>query len=130
LAQAFRRYNICEERGSGFEKAVTAIELFGLPPLRFEESDNSFKVIMYSPKTFAEMIEKERIEACYQHAIILYYGSGGMNNASLRERFGMHDKQVSQISRLIKESIDIGKIKPKDPESESKKFTMYVPYWA
>ncbi|HMY36149.1 MAG TPA: ATP-binding protein, partial [bacterium] len=33
LAAAFRRYNICEERGSGFEKAVTAIELFGLPPL-------------------------------------------------------------------------------------------------
>jgi predicted HTH transcriptional regulator len=130
LAQAFRRYNICEERGSGFEKAVTAIELFGLPPLRFEESDNSFKVIMYSPKTFAEMSEQERIEACYQHAIIQYYGSGGMNNASLRERFGMHDKQASQISRLIKESIDIGKIKPKDPESESKKFTMYVPYWA
>ncbi len=130
LAQAFRRYNICEERGSGFEKAVIAIEIFGLPPLRFEETENSFKVIMYSPKTFAEMSDQERIEACYQHAIIQYYGNGGMNNASLRERFGMHDKQASQISRLIKEAIELGKIKPKDPESESKKFTMYVPYWA
>jgi hypothetical protein len=42
----------------------------------------------------------------------------------------MHDKQASQISRLIKEAIELGKIKPKDPESESKKFTMYIPYWA
>ena len=42
----------------------------------------------------------------------------------------MHDKQVAQISKLIKDAIDIGKIKPKDPESESKKFSLYVPYWA
>ena len=130
LASAFRRYNICEERGSGFEKAVSAIELFGLPPLKFEETENSFKVIMYAPKKFAEMTNSERIEACYQHSIIQYYGNGGFSNASLRKRFGMHDKQAAQISKLIKEAIEIGKIKPKDPESESKKFSLYVPYWA
>ena len=42
----------------------------------------------------------------------------------------MHDKQASQISLLIKEAMDAGKIKPKDPENESKKFSLYVPYWA
>lgn len=130
LASAFRRYNICEERGSGFEKAVTAIELFGLPPLKFEETENSFKVIMYAPKKFADMTNSERIEACYQHSIIQYYGNGGFNNASLRKRFGMHDKQISQISRLIKEAIDAGKIKSKDNEEISKKYSLYVPYWA
>lgn len=130
LAAAFRRYNICEERGSGFEKAVISIELFGLPPLKFEETDNSFKVTMYSPRKFADMSNEERIEACYQHSIIEYYGNGGFNNTSLRKRFGMHDKQAAQISKLIKEAIDIGKIKPKDPESESKKFSLYIPYWA
>lgn len=130
LAQAFRRYNICEERGSGFEKTVMAIELYGLPPLKFEETENSFKTILSAPKTFAEMSESERVAACYQHAIIQYYGNGSMNNASLRKRFGMHDKQASQISRLIKEAIDKGVIKPKNPESESKKFTTYIPYWA
>jgi ATP-dependent DNA helicase RecG len=130
LAQAFRRYYICEERGSGFEKTVISIELYGLPPLKFEETENSFKVVLSAPKTFAEMTEQERIDACYQHAIIQYYGNGGMSNASLRQRFGMHDKQASQISRLIKDAIDIGKVKPKDPESESKKFTIYIPYWA
>lgn len=130
LAQAFRRYNICEERGSGFEKAVIAIELYGLPPLKFEETENSFKVILSAPRPFAEMSEQERIDACYQHSIIQYYGKGGMTNASLRQRFKMHDKQIAQISRLIKEAIEVGKIKPKDPESNSKKFTLYVPYWA
>jgi predicted HTH transcriptional regulator len=130
LASAFRRYNICEERGSGFEKAVIAIELFGLPPLKFEETENAFKVTMYSPRKFADMSNEERIEACYQHSIIEYYGNGGFNNTSLRKRFGMHDKQAAQVSKLIKDAIDIGKIKPKDPESESKKFSLYVPYWA
>ncbi len=76
------------------------------------------------------MSNEERIEACYQHSIIMYFGEGGFNNTSLRKRFGMHDKQVAQISKLIKDAIDIGKIKPKDPESESKKFSLYVPYWA
>jgi len=128
LAAAFRRFNICEERGSGFEKAITAIELFGLPPLKMEETDSSFKVIMYSPKTFAAMTQGERIEACYQHSIIQYYGAGGMNNASLRKRFGMHDKQSPQISKLISEAQQEGRIKIKDPDS-SKKFAVYLPYW-
>jgi predicted HTH transcriptional regulator len=72
LASSFRRYNICEERGSGLEKAVSAIELFGLPPLKFEELDNSFRVTLFSPKQFAELTPNERIEACYQHSIIKY----------------------------------------------------------
>lgn len=130
LAAAFRRYNICEERGSGFEKAVRAIELYGLPPLKFVETENSFKVIMYSPRKYADMSSQERLEACYQHSVIQYFSNEGMTNASLRQRFGMHDKQVSQISRLIKEAVEAGKIKPKDPLSDSKKFPVYIPYWA
>lgn len=129
LASAFRRYNICEERGSGFEKAVAAIELFGLPPLKFAETENSFRVVMYSPRKFANMTVEERIEAAYQHSIIKYFSSGGMTNTSLRERFKLGEKQASQISRLIKDALDKGKIKPKDPESESKKFSLYIPYW-
>lgn len=85
---------------------------------------------MYSPRKFADMTNEERIEACYQHSIIEYYGNGGFNNTSLRKRFGMHDKQAPQISKLIKEAIEVGKIKPKDSDSESKKFSLYVPYWA
>jgi len=130
LASAFRRYNICEERGSGFEKAVIAIELYGLPPLKFEELENSFQITMYAPRKYGEMTNDERIEACYQHSIIEYFGNGGFSNTTLRNRFGMHEKQASQISLLIKDAMDVGKIKPKDPDNVSKKFSLYVPYWA
>lgn len=129
LAAAFRRYNICEERGSGFEKAVAAIEIYGLPPLKFEELENSFRVTLYSPKKFGEMTPSERIEACYQHSIIKYFSSGGMTNTSLRERFKMHEKQRPQVSLVIKEALAQGKIKPKDANNASTKFAEYIPYW-
>ena len=127
LAAAFRRYNICEERGSGFEKAVAAIEIYGLPPLKFENLENSFRVTMYMPKKFAEMTQAERTEACYQHSIIRYYSSGSMSNASLRERFKMPDKQRPQISLVIKEALAKGRIKPKDPNNASTKLIEYIP---
>ncbi len=129
LAAAFRRYNICEERGSGFEKAVSAIELFGLPPLKFENLENSFRVTMYMPKKFGDMTPAERVEACYQHSIIRYYSFGGMTNTSLRERFKMHEKQRPQVSLVIKEALAKRKIKPKDPNNASTKFVEYIPYW-
>ena len=129
LAQAFRRYGICEERGSGFEKTVINIELFGLPPLKFEETENSFKTILYAPRSFGDMTTDERMEAAYQHSVIKYYSSEGMTNTSLRIRFKMHDRQAPQISKLIRDCIDGGLIKPKDPTSDSKKFTVYWPYW-
>lgn len=129
LASAFRRFNICEERGSGFEKAVVAIELYGLPPLKFEQLENSFRVTMYSPRTFAKLTPEERVEACYQHSIIKYYSSGGMTNTSLRERFKMHEKQRSQVSLVIKEALSQGKIKPKYVNNASTKFAEYIPVW-
>ena len=129
LASAFRRYGICEERGSGFEKAVAAIELYGLPPLKFEELENSFRVTMYSPKTFAKLTPIERVEACYQHSIIRYFSSGGMTNASLRERFKMSERQRPQISLVIKEALAQNKIKPKDPNNASTKYVEYIPFW-
>jgi predicted HTH transcriptional regulator len=131
LASAFRRFNICEERGSGLEKTITAIELFGLPPVKFEEHENSFRVAIYSPRKFALMSKNERIEACYQHSIIKYYSEdGGFTNKSLRERFKLGDKYRSQISRLIKDTIEIQKIKPKDSGNLSDKYSIYIPYWA
>jgi ATP-dependent DNA helicase RecG len=130
LASAFRRYNICEERGSGFQKSVAAIELYGLPPLRFEELANSFRVTIYAPRNFAELSPLERIEAAYQHCVLQYYSASAMTNTSLRERFKMHDKQRSQVSLVIKEALNRNIIKPKDPNNASTKFAEYVPFWA
>ncbi len=130
LAKAFRRYKICEERGSGLLKAGLEIELFGLPPLQFEEGENYFKVTMYAPRTFAEMSQRERISACYQHAVIRHLSSGTMTNTSLRERLKMPEKQRAMVSLLIKETLNERLIKRSDPESTSLKFSEYVPHWA
>jgi len=130
LAAAFRRYRICEERGTGFQKVVTAIELFGLPPVAFVQAEKAFKVILYAPRKFADMSRSERIEACYQHAVLKYLSSGTMTNTSVRERFKLAESQRSPISRLIRDALKAGRIKHKDPDSASSKFTEYVPYWS
>lgn len=129
LASAFRRYNICEERGSGLEKAVSAIENYSLPPLRFEEFENSFRVTIYGPKTFAQLSKPERIEACYQHCILKYYAGEAMNSKSLRDRFNLKEKERAKVSEIIKEAIKIGKIKPKNEGIKTGRLLEYIPAW-
>lgn len=129
LASAFRRYNICEERGTGFLKTIAAIELYGLPPLGFEEGENYFKVSLQAPKTFAEMLPEERLEACYQHATLQYYSSSALSNTSLRKRLKMSERQRSSVSRLIAEALDKKLIKARNPETKSTKFAEYIPFW-
>jgi ATP-dependent DNA helicase RecG len=130
LARAFRMYKICEERGSGLLKAGIQVELYGLPPIKFEEGANHFKVTLFAPRTFAQMTHQERINACYQHALIKYYSSSAMTNKSLRERLKMPEKQRSMVSVLIQEAIDEGYIAAANPENKSKKFAEYIPFWA
>jgi ATP-dependent DNA helicase RecG len=130
LARAFRRYKICEERGSGLLKAGLQIELYGLPPIDFTAGPNHFKVTLYAPRTFAKMTANERLQACYQHAVLKHYSDAAMTNTSLRERLKMPEKQRSMVSVLIQEAIDHKLVKPADPANKSKKFAEYVPFWA
>lgn len=130
LARAFRRYKICEERGSGLLKAGLQIELYGLPPIDFAAGSNHFKVTLFTPRTFARMSARERLEACYQHAVLKHFSDSAMTNKSLRERLKMPEKQRSMVSVLIQEAIDNQLVKPADPENKSKKFAEYVPFWA
>lgn len=130
LARAFRRYKICEERGSGLLKAGVAAELYGLPPIQFDAGTNYFRVTLYRPRTFSEMSHKERLDACYQHAVLRHFSGNAMTNTSLRERLKMPEKQRSMVSEIIQESIKQGRIKPADPDNTSRKFAEYVPYWA
>jgi predicted HTH transcriptional regulator len=129
LASAFRRYRICEERGTGFQKVVQSVELFGLPPILFTALENSFRVTLYAPRKFVDMSQVERIEACYQHAVLQYLSSQTLTNSTLRERFKLHEKQRNQITNLISEAVAAGRIKRKNTGSGNK-FAEYLPYWA
>lgn len=130
LARAFRRYKICEERGSGLLKAGLQIELYGLPPIKFDAGPNHFKVTLFAPRTFAQMSPRERLDACYQHAVLKHFSDTAMTNTSLRERLKMPVKQRSMVSLLIQEAVDQKLIKAADPENKSRKYAEYVPIWA
>jgi predicted HTH transcriptional regulator len=130
LARAFRRYKICEERGSGLLKAGVEVELYGLPPIRFDAGPNHFKVTLFTPRPFAKMSPRERLDACYQHAVLKHFSGAAMTNTTLRERLKMPEKQRSMVSVLMQEALDQKLIKPADPENRSKKFAEYVPIWA
>lgn len=130
LAGAFRRYKICEERGSGLVKAGMQVEVYGLPPIKFEQEPNHFKVTLFAPKTFAQMSAAERLNACYQHSLLRYVSSNVMTNKSLRERLKMPEKQRSMVSALIQEAIDKGLIAASNPDNKSRKYAEYWPAWA
>ena len=52
-----------------------------------------------------------------------------MSNASLRRRFNLSDKQISQVSNVIRDTLDAGKIKPLN-EDQANRNARYVPAYA
>lgn len=129
LASFMRRIKICEERGSGIDKVVSQTELYQLPAPVFEVTDKHTRSILFSYKTFAEMNKEERIHACYLHCCLRYVNRETMNNSSVRERFGIEQKNQAQASRIIRDTVDAKLLKPYDSEAGTKAMR-YIPWWA
>ena len=53
-----------------------------------------------------------------------------MTNSLLRERFGIEKENSAMISRVIRDSIEDGVIKPINPENKSRRMARYWPSWA
>ncbi len=130
LAAFMRRINVCEERGSGIDKVVFQTEIYQLPAPKFEVTAQHTRASLFAHREFSAMRFEDRIRACYLHACLKYVSSDFMTNASLRDRFKVDQKNYSMISRLIKDTIDAGLVKPHDPLSKSRKHAKYVPFWA
>lgn len=129
LASFMRRIGICEERGSGIDKVVSLIESYQLPAPIIEVTDNHTRVTLFAYKPFSEMGREEKIQACYLHSSLKYVSREYMTNTSLRLRFGLEDKSKSTISRIIREAVEEGKIKPLAPDT-APKHMKYIPFWA
>ncbi|MCL2662970.1 MAG: putative DNA binding domain-containing protein [Oscillospiraceae bacterium] len=129
MAGLLRRFGIGEERGVGFDKIVIQTELYKLPPPEIIAYSTHTKVILHIHKTFANMSKSDRRLACYYHACIKWVYNSYMTNASLRERFGIEEKNKSMISRLLKDACEAGLIKI-NKESLAEKSRKYEPYWA
>jgi predicted HTH transcriptional regulator len=127
LAALMRRMNLCEEQGSGLDKVIINVEIFQLPPPKFQAEEMSMQAILYAPRSFANMSVEERIRACYQHAIIKYLSGDRMKNTTLCERFGIESKNAAQASKVIKDTINAKLIRAADPEHPR---AGYIPAWA
>ncbi len=133
LAALMRRMNICEEGGTGIDKVVAAIESFQLPAPDFTAittmQPGSTKATLYAHQKLVDMDSKDRIRACYQHACLCHVSGRKMTNATLRQRFGIEEKDAAKASRIIAETIKAELIKPFDPET-SNRYLSYIPVWA
>lgn len=129
LARFMRRLNICEERGSGVDKVVFECEYYQLPAPEFIVGDSYTRVILYGHKALRKMDRQEKVRACYLHACLKYVSGEHMTNQSLRDRFGIDEKNYPMASRIISDSIESGLIKDYDPDNKSKKYAKYVPFW-
>ena len=75
------------------------------------------------------MIKDERIAACYQYACLLYEDGLAINNQIIRERFNLNKNQTVMASRILTDTLECGLIKMKDPDTESKRYASYIPYY-
>ncbi len=130
MAKAMRKMGFCEEKGSGIDKVVYECEAYKLPPPDFRVEKNQTKAILFAYKEFNKLDRNDKIRATYQHCCLLYVSNQKMTNQTIRNRFNLDEKNASSASRVIKETIKEGLIRPEDPNSASKKFQSYIPYWA
>lgn len=130
LADLMRRLGICEEKGSGIDKIVDAAEVFQLPAPEFRMDNVRTTCILYGHRPFSEMTREDRIRACYQHCCLRYVMRETMSNQTLRKRFGLSDERAETVSRILRDTVDAGLIKPEDIEGGSKKYARYLPFWA
>lgn len=130
LAAFMRRIGVCEEKGSGIDKVINSVEIYQLPAPNFIEMEKHTNVKLYSFKSLNDMDKNDKVRACYQHSCLKFVQNLKMTNQSLRARFKIEDKNSAIASRIIKDTINVGLIKEDDPDSNSRKFAKYIPFWA
>ncbi|MBF0454026.1 MAG: putative DNA binding domain-containing protein [Magnetococcales bacterium] len=130
LADMMRRLHICEEKGSGVDKVVTAAEVYQLPAPDFRVGERRTTAVLFSHQDFATMPKADRIRACYQHCCLMYVSNRRMSNQSLRERFGLPASKGATVSLIIGAAKEANLIKPDEAETSSTRYARYLPFWA
>ena len=129
LSGFMHRVNICEERGSGWDRIEMYCELHKLPAPIINVYEDGTRVILRGVQTYKDIPPPEKIWSCYMHACLNQVEERRMTNSSLRERFGVPESNSSAISKLIKATEEAGFIKKFDPET-APRYMSYIPFWA
>ncbi|MEM9536214.1 MAG: ATP-binding protein [Cyanobacteria bacterium P01_E01_bin.45] len=132
LADIMRRFNICEEKGSGIDKVIHAAEVYQLPPPDFRAGDTRTTAVLFAHQDFSDMSKSDRIRACYQHCCLQYLSNQHMSNRTLRERFHLSSSKSAMVtvSQIIGATRDAGLIQADISESSSPRYARYLPFWA
>ena len=132
LVGMLRQMDLCEESGTGWDITVAACEAAHLPSPQIEsDEDLGTRVTLFRGPAYDRMTKRERMNALYWHACLMFANGMSMNNQSLRVRFGLSDerKNMLAMSRLIRECYDADLIKEEDKEAGPKN-KRYIPGWA
>lgn len=129
LASLMRRLRMCEELGTGWDKIAISCEEMLLPSPKISLYNENTRVILYSTIPFNKLSYEDKLWACYLHACLKQVEGEQINNSSLRARFGLNESSSANISRLIKDAVSMGLIKPVDPNT-APRYMRYIPYWA
>ncbi len=124
MASFMRQIGVCEEGGTGVDRALINIALYQLPAPSFEKYENFTKVTLYAHKKLKNMTIDDKVRACFQHCVLKYIEKSKMTNSTLRERLGIGERNYPAASAIIKATIEKRLIK------ESEKPKEYVPIWA
>ena len=129
LASLMRRMRMCEELGSGWDRIVVSCEMDKTPAPQITLYEENTKVVMHADIAFQNISPEDKLWSCYLHSCIKYLAGDVATNSSLRDRFGLSTSSSASISRLIKEAVEQGYIKPLDPNT-APRHMKYIPIWA
>jgi len=130
LTDIMRRIGVCEEQGSGVDKVIFNVEAYQLPAPDFRVSETHTTAVLFTPIPFDKISKSDKIRATYQHCCLKCVSNEKMSNESLRSRFDIDNRQAYITSRIIKDTLKNNLIKLEAPESKSKRYSQYIPYWA
>lgn len=128
-AALMRRFGICEERGSGIDKAVFAVEPAQLPAPLFEAPERSTRAVLFAHKNLKDMDRAERIRATCLHSCIRHVTNERATDATLRKRFGIADRNASVATRLLNDAVNAGAIAVADSTTGYRNRAC-LPFWA
>ncbi len=130
LADVMRRFRICEQKGSGIDKVISAAEVFQLPAPDFRVGEARTTAVLFSHQDFSDMSKADRVRACYQHCALQYVSNQRMSNQTLRERFHLDESGSATVSVIIGAAKEADLIKPDEADTSSTRYARYLPFWA
>ncbi|MEQ8768629.1 MAG: ATP-binding protein [Planctomycetota bacterium] len=130
LADLMRRLGICEEKSSGIDRVIEAVEVCQLPAPEFRKDLRRTSVTIFGPRPFQAMDRSDRVRACFQHCALRWVMAQHMTNHSLRSRFRLEGEKAATVSQIISATIEANLIKQDLTVGRSRKFARYLPFWA